>query len=240
MLFNHTIVIVLATVLLLWLIISFFASQFLVWYNSPINRLKLSSKFSGLLDEIWNPDHDNIKNVTKALFLDPKNEDFSFEVENENIIQTEGKTILYIAADYGYLNLIKKIINNFNGIDIEKDFLSNVGQNANKESFIGRACANGDVDAVKTILECLSKLDQDPKSSKCWKLFKGCTSSEMSESMIELESHDIEEGTINDHYDEADDDKIRDFFFRGLTSEDIPPIVAAQNPVFQHLVEIGL
>ena len=229
----------LATVLLVWLIVSFLISHFMVWYACPINRLKLSSKFPGLLKQIWNPDHDNIKNVTKTIFIEPRKEDFSFEDENEIIIQSEGKTILYLAADYGYLKLIKMIVNNFNGIDLEKEFILNDPRNAFKESFISRACANGDLDAVKTILECLSKLGQDAKSSRGWKLSKCCNSSEKSDSMIELESQDPENGMTNDGNDEENETKVRDFFYQGLTSEDVPPIVVAQNPVFQYLLEVG-
>ena len=131
------------------------------------------------------------------------------------------------------------IINNFNGINLEKEFILNRPQKASKESFISRACANGDLDAVKTILECLFKLGQDAKSSRSWKLSKCCNSFEKSDSMIELENQDPEHGIINDGNDEETDTKIRDFFYQGLTSEDVPPIVVAQNPVFQYLLEVG-
>ena len=58
--------------------------------------------------------------------------------------------------------------------------------------------------------------------------------------MIELENHDPENGIIKDCDDEKTDTKVRDFFYQGLTSEDVPPIVVAQNPVFQYLVEVGM
>ena len=57
--------------------------------------------------------------------------------------------------------------------------------------------------------------------------------------MIELESQDPENGITNNDDDEGTEIEIRDYLYQGLTSEDVPPIVVAQNPVFQYLLEIG-
>jgi hypothetical protein len=55
-------------VLVVGLVLGLLATIFLTWYIFPVNRYLLSYHFP-LIDPNWNPDHANLEDVVKQLYV---------------------------------------------------------------------------------------------------------------------------------------------------------------------------
>ena len=199
----------------------------------------------GMKNEIWNEDHEIIKDATKALFINPNinHENIENQESEHNTLRSvyireneklwkkkDGKTLLWHAADLNILEVIEKAVIDCDAIDIER---KNLKHNPNsytvegkpfKKSFLHRICKRGDLTTFKLVTQFILDKHYNMRRKNIKKFINS--------KLTTPEGPELESLLHIDNF-------WKKWFFKGLTDDrnEVPPIAGATGLVFEFLLQ---
>jgi hypothetical protein len=97
--------------LVIFLLISLASGYFLHWYIEPINRLKATSNIWWFLDQVWDPEQEDIKDAVVKLVVN--HQFLEFKTLNADFMRKhEMKTLFYHAVEEGHIQFVQVLDQN--------------------------------------------------------------------------------------------------------------------------------